>query len=106
PNGRLGGQPKVGAVVYSAVVNSDQSDPPVSCSGSPTLTCNLSQLPSLHSFTLTVIFSTNASAATGEQIYPDFTGNYAPESQNGSNKRTPPKTYSVVYPDNSASLRG
>jgi hypothetical protein len=87
----------VGKVVF---VSSD--DPNLVCSGTSTLTCTEAQLASLAHFTLTILFSTDPNPASGDRIYPNFSGTYAPQSQNTTNNRTPPKSYAA---DNSVSVR-
>jgi len=85
-----------GTTVVGAVKKVLSDDATLSCSGSPVLTCTESQLAAGGVINITVIFSTNATPASNEKIWPNFTGTYAPASQNDTNKRQDPtKTFTV-----------
>ena len=71
--------------------------PGVSCSGlgTNTLTCTSSQLTAGAQFDVIVLFSTDPAGTPGTGVvHNDFSGTYAPQSQNTSNNRTDPtKTF-------------
>src|SRR5438045_2242028 len=67
------GTSAVGNALYAKFTTDNPNQAPIVCSNTPTqtLTCTQSQLAAGDSWSLTIIFSTNATPAAGDQLYPN-----------------------------------